>query len=146
MECVTPRQVQSTSFRISSEARQKLSQRARQDGLSATELLERLILEGIDALDHPGIVHRGPPHDRRASLAAGPDVWEIIGRLRELEGAEEDRIAELSEETDLHPRQVRVAVDYASHHPEVVRRLIEENRQESERSQRVAEARRSLLA
>ncbi len=39
---------------------------------------KRLIIEGVDPLDHPGIVYRGPSHDRRAALAGGPDVWEII--------------------------------------------------------------------
>lgn len=138
--------VQSTSFRIGTAAKQKLGDRARQDGMSATELLERLILEGIDALDHPGIVHRGPPQDRRAGLAAGPDVWEIVSRLRELKGTEEDRIATLADETDLHPRQIRLAVDYASHHPEAIRNLVEENRTEGEKSRKAAEARRTLLA
>ena len=47
-------------------------------------MLERLIIEGVDTLDHPGIVYRGPSHDRRAALAADPDVWEIVGRLRDL--------------------------------------------------------------
>jgi hypothetical protein len=43
---------------------------------------------------------RGPAHDRRAALAVGPDVWEIVARLRELDGPEEQRIAVLSEEAN----------------------------------------------
>ena len=60
--------------------------------MSATALLERLIVEGVDALDHAGVIFRGPPNDRRAALAAGPDVWEIIARLQDLEGSEEQRV------------------------------------------------------
>jgi hypothetical protein len=136
----------STSFRISPHAKRRLAERAEREGTSATALLERLILEGVDTLDHPGIVHRGPTHDRRAALAAGPDVWEIIARLRELDGDEEDRIATLAEETALHPRQIRIAVDYAAAHPEPIEQFIERNEQAAEDSRRVAEQRQALLA
>lgn len=54
-------------------------------------------------LDHPGIVFRGPAHDRRAGVAAGPDVWEIVSRLQGLEGSEEQRVTALSAESDRHP-------------------------------------------
>jgi len=37
--------------------------------LTATALLAQLIIEGVDQLDYPGIVFRGPVHDRRAALA-----------------------------------------------------------------------------
>jgi hypothetical protein len=135
----------STSFRISTEAKRRLADRAEQEGISATGLLERLIIEGVDTLEHPGIVYRGPAHDRRAALAAGPDVWEIIARLRELNGDEEERIATLAEETALHPRQIRIAVDHAAADPEPIERLIERNEQAAEDSRRVAEQRQALL-
>lgn len=136
----------STSFRMSDEARERLAARAAREGLSATALLERLILEGVDALDHPGIVHRGPPHDRRAALAAGPDVWEIVARLRELEGAEEERVATLSDETELHPRLVRVALDYAAEHSDDIESRIQDNEAAAESSRRAAEQRDALLS
>lgn len=136
----------STSFRISHTARRRLADRAAEEGLSATALLERLIVEGIDALDHPGIAYRGPTHDRRAALAAGPDVWEIIARLQELKGGQEKRISTLSDETGLHPAQIRIAVDYASEHPSEIRERIERNRAAAERSRRMAQGREALLA
>lgn len=136
----------STSFRISEAAKRKLAGRAELEAMSATALLERLILEGVDQLDHSGIVFRGPAHDRRAALAAGPDVWEVIARLQELEGPEEDRIAVLSEESGLHPRLIRVAVEYAVEHVEEIRVRIERNRELAERSRRAAEQRAALIA
>lgn len=136
----------STSFRISAEARRRLADRAERDGLSATQMLERLIVEGIDALDHPGIVHRGPSHARRAALAEGPDVWEVIARLRELDGSEEQRIAALAEETGLHPRAIRHAIDYGAEHRAEVERLIERNERALDRSRRATAERRALLA
>lgn len=135
----------STSFRLSDEARRRLSDRAEREGVSATALLERLIIEGVDALDHPGIVHRGPPHDRRAALAAGPDVWEIVARLRELDGSEEERIAMLAAESDLHPRQIRTALEFAARHSEDVEARIARNEEAISESQQAAEQRRALL-
>lgn len=136
----------STSFRLSEEAKQRLADRAERDGLSATALLERLIIEGVDTLDHPGIVYRGPAHDRRAALAAGPDVWEVVARLRELGGDEEDRIATLAEESALHPRQIRIAVDYAAANPGQITQRIERNERAAEQSRGIAEQREALLS
>jgi hypothetical protein len=136
----------STSFRISDTARTRLTSRAAREGTTATALLDQLIIEGTDQLDHPGIVFRGPVHDRRAALAAGPDVWEVVARLQELEGSEEHRIALLAAESDLHPRLVRIALDYAVEHVDEVRKLIDRNRNMTERSRAMARQRESLLA
>ena len=124
----------STSFGISDGAKSRLASRAAHDGVTATALLEQLIVEGIDQLDYAGVIHRGPAHDRRAALAVGPDVWEIVGRLQELDGLEEQRIALLSEESDLHPRLIRVALDYAADHAQEIRDRIKRNRAMAERS------------
>jgi hypothetical protein len=86
--------------------------------MTATALLDQLIVEGIDQLDYPGVIFRGPAHDRRAALAAGPDVWEIIARLQNLDGTKEQRITSLAEEPDLHPPLIRIALDDAAEHPE----------------------------
>jgi hypothetical protein len=136
----------STSYRISESAKRLLSSRAAQDGMSATALLERLIVEGVAQHDFPGIVFRGPAHDRRAALAAGPDVWEVITRLRELEGSTEERIATLSEESELHPRLIRLAVDYAAEHPDEIRSRMDRNDEMVERSRKAARQREALLA
>ncbi len=111
----------STSFRISDMARARLALRAAHEGMTATALLDQLIVEGIDQLDYPGIVFRGPAHDRRAALAA-------------------------STETDLHPRLIRIALDYAADHPEEIRERIDRNKAMAERSRRTAGQREALLA
>jgi len=136
----------STSFRLSDQARQRLTDRAEREGLSATALLERLIIEGVDVLDHPGIVYRGTTSDRRPALAAGSDVWEIVARLRELDGSEEDRIATLAAESALHPRQIRTALEFASRHPHDVEQRIARNEHAIEEGRRAAQQRQALLA
>ncbi|MDX6338139.1 MAG: hypothetical protein QOG05_5479 [Streptosporangiaceae bacterium] len=136
----------STSFRISDTARTRLATRAAREGMTATALLDLLIVEGIDQLDYPGIIFRGPAHDRRAALTAGPDVWEVIARLQELDGSEEQRISLLSAESDLHPRLIRVALDYAAEHSAEIRERIERNQAVAERSRGMSQQRQALLA
>lgn len=136
----------STSFRISDTAKARLASRAVREGVTATALLDLLIIEGIGQLDYPGIVFRGPAHDRRAALAAGPDVWEVVARLQELEGSEEQRISLLAAESDLHPRLVRIALDYAAEHPDEIRERIDRNLEAMDRSRKMAGQRQALLA
>ncbi|MFD0363166.1 hypothetical protein ACFQZZ_17105 [Nocardia sp. GCM10030253] len=128
-----------TSFRISESASRRLTERAAREGTSSKELLSRLIREGFDQLDHPGIVFRGPIADRRAALAAGPDVWEVVARLQELDGPVERRIAVLSQQSDLQPHKIKIAVAYAREHgSEIIERIV--------RNREAAEAiRRELL-
>jgi hypothetical protein len=136
----------STSFRISDAARTRLASRAAREGMTATALLDLLIIEGIGQLDYPGIVFRGPAHDRRAALAAGPDVWEVVARLQELEGSAEQRISLLAAESDLHPRLIRIALDYAAAHPDEIHERIDRNLDALDRSRKIAEQRQALLA
>lgn len=137
---------QSTSFRISDAAKRRLAARAEDEGLSATAMLDRLITEGVDQLEHPGVVFRGPGRDRRAALAGGPDVWEVISRLQELDGTQEQRIATLSEETELHSRLIRIAIEYAVEHVEEIQHRVDRNRAAAERSRKAAEQRAALIA
>ena len=84
-------------------------------------------------------------HDRRAALAGGPDVWEVVGRLRELDGAEEHRVRVLAEESELSSRLIRLALDYAAEHPDDVLARIERYRAMAERSRASARQRQALL-
>ena len=136
----------STSFRISDTARARLASRAAREGMTATALLDQLIIEGTGQLDYPGLIFRGPARDRRAALAGGPDVWEVIARLQELDGGEEHRIGLLAAESDLHPRLIRIALDYAAEHAGETRERIARNRDMAERSRRMSRQRESLLA
>lgn len=136
----------STSFRISEDTRALLTGQAMRRGVTVTSLLEQLVLEGTTQLDHPDLVFRGPIHDRRAGLASGPDVWEVVVRLQELPGSEQERIDLLCEESDLSPREARVALDYAAQNPGPIRARIERHHAEISRSQAAAKARAELLS
>lgn len=94
---------------------------------------------------YPGIVFRGHAHDRRAALAGGRDVWEVVGRLQELHGAEEQRISLLAEESGMHSRLVRLALDYAAEYPDDILARIERNRAMAERIRAASQQREALL-
>ena len=72
-------------------------------------------------------------------------MWEVVGRLQELDGAEEQRISLLAEESALHPRRIRLALDYAADHPGDVLARIERNRAMAERSRAASQQRDALL-
>jgi hypothetical protein len=54
-------------------------------GSSASALAQRLIDEGLRMADHPGVIFKDGPSGRRAALAYGPDIWEVIKFLREVD-------------------------------------------------------------
>lgn len=83
--------------------------------------------------DHPGIVFRDGPTGRRAGLAAGPDVWEVIETLQGTGLAGEEAVTATAEWGSLTPVQVRVAVGYYADFREEVDERIRLNQQEAER-------------
>jgi hypothetical protein len=62
--------------------------------------------------DHPGIVFRNGPAGRRPGLAAGPDVWEVIGALNGAPNRGEPAILYTADYLGLTSTQVRAAVGY----------------------------------
>ena len=75
-----------------------------------------------------------------------PDVWEIVSRLQELDGAQEHRVNVLAAESDLHPRLIRLALDYAAERPLEIRERIKRNREAIAHSQAAVGEREKLLA
>jgi hypothetical protein len=54
-------------------------------GSNTSALAQRLIDEGLRMADHPGVIFKDGPSGRRAALAFGPDIWEVIKFLREVD-------------------------------------------------------------
>ena len=70
------------SIRVDPKTLDQLDKASRRDGMSRSELAKTLIEEGLRMRAHPGIVFRPGPTGRRAALARGPDVWEVMNTLR----------------------------------------------------------------
>lgn len=108
----------------------RLEHRGARDGLNKSRLAQRYIDEGMRMEDHPGIVFRDGPGGRRAGLAGGPDVWEVVSAIRASGLKGEAAVTAAAEWGNLTPAQVRAAIRYYADFPEEVddrlRRHLEE--------------------
>ena len=135
-----------TSIRLADELRDRLALAAAAEGSTITELIERFVREGLAAADHPGIVFKPGPSGRRAALAGGPDVWEIVASLRHAAGSEAKRIKMVANEFGIHERQVVIALNYAAANREEIDVRIRANDAAMDEAERVAGERDRLLA
>jgi len=95
--------------------------------------------------DHPGIAFRDGPAGRRASLAGGPDVWEVIESVRGSELAGEEAIEAAAEWGNLTLPQVHAAVRYYGDFRDEIDDWIEFNRREARRERETSERAREAL-
>jgi hypothetical protein len=135
-----------TSYRLDPDVKSRLERQAAAEGITERVLLERLLTEGLDTLHHPGVVYRDGPTGRRAALAVGPDVWEVASALRFTKGSAEKRVAALAEQFDLHPRHIRVAIDFVATHRADIDAQVTANDEAAEQARQLAEQRANLMA
>lgn len=133
------------SIRMSERTFDRLDLGARRRGEAKARTAERLIDEGLRMEDHPGVVFRDGPSGRRAALAAGPDVWEVIETLHGTGLSGEQAIAATAEWGDLRPVSVRAAVRYYADYREEIDGRILLNRQEAERQRAAWERAQTAL-
>jgi hypothetical protein len=115
----------------------RLRRRARtMPGGSVSGLAQRLVDEGLRMAEHPGIVFKDGPSGRRAALAYGPDVWEIITFLREIDERGTDAVAAATEALNLPAARIRAAIHYYAAYPDEIDAEMEQAEAES----RAAEA------
>lgn len=137
---------QPTSLRLPDAVKGRLDRHADRHGERPAAVAVRLIDEGLRTAAHPGIVfHDSPAHGRVASLAAGPDVAEVIDVLSGLEAQGERRVAETARWLGVHPSQVRVAVGYYAEYREEVDGEIARRRAAGDELRRRYEAEQALL-
>ena len=135
-----------TSYRLDAGLKHMLADRAATEGVTETALVTRLLEEGLKTAAYPGIVYRGGPSGRRAGLAAGPDVWEVVVAVRHAPGRGHAKMVDAAEQMDLPEHLVELAVEFAAAHGEEIERRIELNEAAGERAKQLAEQRNRLLA
>jgi uncharacterized protein (DUF433 family) len=135
-----------TSIRLDDDLRRQLGAQAAAEGTTATELIERFVREGLATAAHPGIVFKPGPAGRRAALAGGPDVWEIIAALRDTSGRESKRVRAVADQFGLHERQVLIALEYAAAHRAEIEARVAANDAALAQAERLASERQRLLA
>ena len=109
-----------------------LAERLRVEGEACEQpppvLAASLIDEGLKTRQFPGIVYMDGPSGRRASLAQGPDVWQIIRALQEVPEDQYDPVETICIESDLHERQIRLAVSFYEAYPDEIEAKIVDDR------------------
>jgi sarcosine oxidase gamma subunit len=101
------------SIRFTPALLARLRQRANAiPGASAAGLAQRLIDEGLRMADHPGVIFKDGPSGRRAALAFGPDVWEIIKFLREVDERGPGAIEAAAEVFAVDTSRISTAISY----------------------------------
>jgi hypothetical protein len=94
-------------------------------GMSLSSAANRLVDEALRMSEHPGIVFRPGPTGRRAGLASGPDVWEVVRAIKSARTgepglAEDGLLALVGDNTGLPVRLLRIAVRYWASYPEEI--------------------------
>jgi sarcosine oxidase gamma subunit len=101
------------SIRFTPSLLARLRQRAKaMTGASAAGLAQRLIDEGLRMADHPGVIFKDGPSGRRAALAYGPDVWEVIKFLREVDERGPAAIDAAAEVFAVDTSRINTAISY----------------------------------
>ena len=96
--------------------------------------------------ENPGVIFKDGPSGRRAALAFGPDVWEIVKVLRELDERGPATVAGAAEVLGLSEAKVRVGMHYHSAYPEEIDAEIEEADRTSAVREAAWESEQRLLA
>jgi hypothetical protein len=129
------RDTQTFSARWPSDLLTRLQQRSEIVGTNRSRLAEQYVEEGTRMDEHPGILFRGGPSGRRAAVAGGPDVWEIVSAAKTGKARGDEAVAAVAELLGLSPAQVRVAVRYYAAFPAEVDDRIARNAADADRAE-----------
>ena len=115
-------------------------------GATPSGLAQRLVDEGLRMAEHPGVLFKDGPSGRRAALAFGPDVWEVVKFLREIDERGPGAVGAAVEVLGLSEAQVRIAMHYYSAHPDEIDEEIAQADEESLAAEAAWLAEQRLLA
>ena len=134
------------SARWDSAVVERLDRRSALAGTNKSRLAERYVDEGTRMDEHPGILFRGGPAGRRAALAGGPDVWELISTLRGGKKQGDAAVAAVAELLSLTEQQVRTAVRYYGAYSEEIDERIRRNVEEADAAEAAWRREQAALA
>ena len=135
------------SIRFDEDVLERLRRRARAvPGLTPSGLVQRLVDEGLRMAEHPGIVFKDGPSGRRAALVSGPDVWEVVLYLREVDERGDAALDAAAETFDLPLARLRAALHYHAAHGDEIDAEVDQALAESSLAEAAWEAERRLLA
>ena len=135
-----------TSLRLPDDVRARLDDESQRVSAAPSTLAVVLIDEGLRMRRFPGIVFRDGPTGRRAGLAKGPDVWEIVRDLKRAQGTGRQPIGFVAEETSLAPEMIGLAADYYVVYPEEIDDRIATDARVAEELRELADRRKRMLS
>ena len=115
-------------------------------GSTTSALAQRLIDEGLRMADHPGVIFKDGPSGRRAALGYGPDIWEIVKFLGEIDERGPAALDAAAEAFALDSSRVATAVSYYGNYPDEIDAEISEADEASERAEEAWRVQRRLIA
>ncbi|MGH3585354.1 MAG: hypothetical protein ACRDQ0_03435 [Pseudonocardia sp.] len=133
------------SIRFEQSLLTRLRRRAAAHDTTPSGLAQRLVDEGLRAQEHPGVVFRDGPSGRRAALAGGPDVWEVVVALRDSAARGEAAITAAGAEMGLSVAQVKTALDYYGSYPDEVDEQVAENERAADEAYAAWQAQQRLI-
>ncbi len=139
-------ETQTFSARWNADVIERLKRRSELAGTNKSRLAERYIDEGTRMDEHPGIIFRNGPSGRRAALAGGPDVWEVMATLKDGEARGDAAIGATAELLELTELQVRTAVRYYSAYPEEIDERVRRNIEEADEAEAAWRLEQAALA
>lgn len=135
------------SIRFTPSVLARLRQRARAiTGASTAGLAQRLIDEGLRMADHPGVIFKDGPSGRRAALAYGPDVWEVVKFLREIDERGPAAIDAAAETFALDASRISTAVSYYGDYADEIDAEIADADEASARAEEAWRIQQQLIA
>jgi hypothetical protein len=135
------------SIRFSPSLLARLRHRAHAiTGGSVAGLAQRLIDEGLRMADHPGVIFKDGPSGRRAALAYGPDVWEVIKFLREVDERGPAAIDAAAEVFAVDASRISTAVSYYTDYTDEIDTEIAEADEASVRAEAAWRVQQQLIA
>ena len=115
-------------------------------GSSTSALAQRLIDEGLRMADHPGLMFKDGPSGRRAALAYGPDVWEVVKFLREVDERGPAALDAAAEVFAVDVSRISTAVSYYADYQDEIDAEISDADEASARAEEAWRVQRQLIA
>jgi hypothetical protein len=135
------------SIRFDADLLARLRRRAvATTGANTSALAQRLVDEGLRMADHPGVIFKDGPTGRRAALAYGPDIWEIVKFLREVDERGPSALEAAAEVFALDVNRITTAVSYYGEYREEIDAEIDAADHASERAEQAWRIQQQLLA
>ena len=140
------RGTQTFSARWGTDVVERLKQRSELASTNKSRLAERYVDEGLRMDEHPGVIFRGGPTGRRAALAGGPDVWEVMATLKGGKARGEKAVTAAAELLNLTDSQVRTAVRYYGAFADEIDRRIAFNTEDADEAEAAWKREQAALA